>query len=50
MKGVKSQNPLHSSYRTSRVAEGPFSHNFAILANLAKSASLSALQNFELKY
>ena len=31
-------------------AEEPFSHNFAILANLAKSASLPTLQNFELKY
>ena len=39
MKGVKSKNPLPSSYRTSMVAEEPFSHNFAILANLAKSAS-----------
>ena len=46
MKGVKSKNPLPSSYRTSRVAEEPFSHNFAILANLAKSASPPALQNF----
>ena len=50
MKGVKSKNPLPSSYRTSRVAEEPFSHNFAILANLAKSASPPALQNFELRY
>ena len=32
------------------VAEEPFSHSFAILANLAKSASPPALQNFELKY
>ena len=46
MKGVKSKNLLPSSYRTSRVAEEPFSHNFAILANLAKSASPPALQNF----
>ena len=50
MKGVKSKNPLPSSYRTSRVAEEPFSHNFSILANLAKSASPPALQNFELRY
>ena len=50
MKGVKSKKPLPSSYRTSRVAEEPFSQYFAILANLAKSASLLALQNFELKY
>ena len=32
------------------VAEEPFSYNFTILANLAKSASPPALQNFELKY
>ena len=32
------------------VAEKPFSHSFAILANLAKSAAITALQNFELKY
>ena len=50
MKGVKSKNPLPSSYRTSRVAEEPFSYNFAILANLAKFASPPALQNFELRY
>ena len=46
MKGVKRKNPLPSSYRTSRVAEEPFSHNFAILANLAKSSSPPALQTF----
>ena len=50
MKGVKSKNPLPSSYRTSRVVEELFSYNFFILANLAKSTSPPALQNFELRY
>ena len=46
MKSVKRKNPLPSSYKTSRVVEEPFSHNFAFLAKLANSASPSAPQNF----
>ena len=46
MKGVKSQSPLPSSYRSSRAAEGSFLSNFAIIANLSLTC-ITRKSNFQ---
>ena len=46
MKGVKSQNPLPSSYKSSKAAEGSFPSNFAIIANLSLTC-ITRKSNFQ---